>query len=315
MVLNGRQHVPQRCPNGHPLDGIIGFSEILRVALVSGPSAGKTTFLAGTMTELVALSESGTLALSVVDGSKADYDQALDNLAHGRLPPKTQLGTSPALVTEVQGEGRSRVLSLYDVAGESFIGDDSVRQLRFLEVPNGLLLLVDPLSLDRFATDHEEEISAAEQHLRPSPVSPTRVLETTLGALSEAGADSKKIPVAVVVGKADALHVGTEIRALSGEAGDRSVPAWLEQQGAGNFVRIVGSSFDKVAWFHASALGRVPDPANQRPFVPRGTAAPLLWLLKQNGVAPARGEFSPERQAEKLSGASAEDFALPGRRA
>lgn len=315
MVLNGRQHVPQRCPNGHPLDGIIGFSEILRVALVSGPSAGKTTFLAGTMTELVALSESGTLALSVVDGSKTDYDQALDNLAHGRLPPKTQLGTSPALVTEVQGEGRSRVLSLYDVAGESFIGDDSVRQLRFLEVPNGLLLLVDPLSLDRFATDHEEEISAAEQQLRPSPVSPTRVLETTLGALSEAGADSKKIPVAVVVGKADALHVGTEIRALSGEAGDRSVPAWLEQQGAGNFVRIVGSSFDKVGWFHASALGRVPDPANQRAFVPRGTAAPLLWLLKQNGVAPARGEFSPERQAEKLSGASAEDFALPGRRA
>lgn len=314
MVLNGRQKVPQRCPNGHALAGIIGFSEILRVALISGPSAGKTTFLAGTLTELVQLSESGTLALSVVDGSKSDYDQALENLAHGRLPRKTQ-GTSPALVTEVQGEGRSRILSLYDVAGESFIGDDSVRQLRFLEVPSGLVLLVDPLSLDRFATDHQEEISAVERHLAPSPVSPTRVLETTLGALSETGADSRKIPVAVVVGKADALDVATEIKAMSTGVGDRSVPEWLEQQGGGNFVRIVESSFETVGWFHASALGRIPDPANQQAFVPEGTAAPLLWLLEQNRVTPAKGAFSATRQAEKLSGARAEDFALPGRAA
>jgi Double-GTPase 2 len=314
MVLNGRQRVPQRCPNGHALDGIIGFSEIVRVALIAGPRAGKTTFLAGAMTELDRLSKSGTLALSVVDGSKSDYDEALEDLAHGRLPPKTQLGTSPALVAEVQGEGRSRILSLYDVAGESFIGDDSVRTLRFLELPSGFVLLVDPLSLDRFATDHEEEIASAEDRLRPSPVAPTRVLETTLGALSEAGADGQKIPVAVVVGKADALNVGAQIDALAAKSGDRAVATWLEQQGAGNFVRIVESSFQKVGWFHASALGRVPDPSNRKAFVPEGTAAPLLWLLQQNGVTPADGAFSPTQQAQKLSGAQAADFALAGAR-
>lgn len=312
MVLNGRQRVPQRCPNGHSLDGIIGFSEMVRVALIAGPSAGKTTFLAGALTEIDRLSESGTMALGVVDGSRSEYDDAVDRFARGRLPEKTNIGTSPALVAEVQGGGRSRVLSLYDVAGESFIGDDSVRQLRFLEVPNGLVLLVDPLSLDRFATDHQDDIQAAEDQLRPSPVAPTRVLETMLGALSETGADSKSIPVAVVVGKADAFDVGGEIDASSAEAG-RAVPDWLERQGAGNFVRIVESSFDKVGWFHATALGRLPDPGDQSAFTPEGTAAPLLWLLAQNGVVPAKEHFAPTQQAEKLSGARAEDFALPAR--
>jgi hypothetical protein len=314
MVLNGRQRVPQRCPNGHPLDGLIGFTEILRIALIAGPRAGKTTFLAGALTELNQLSVSGALALSVLEGSRSDYDGALEDLTHGRLPQKTQLGTSPALVAEIQGGGRSRILSLYDVAGESFIGDDSVRKLRFLELPSGFVLLVDPLSLDRFATDHQDEIAAAEDRLRPSPVAPTRVLETTLGALSEVGADAESIPVAVVVGKADALNVAIEIDALAAGSDGRAVPEWLETQGAGNFVRIVESSFKTVGWFHASALGRVPDPSNQQPFAPRGTSAPLLWLLEQNGVTPATGAFTPVQQAEKLSGARAEDFALPAAR-
>jgi hypothetical protein len=308
MVLNGRQRVPQRCPSGHSMAGIIGYAELLRVALVAGPRAGKSTFLAGALHELDKLSQAGTLALAVVDDSRSDFDAALDNLENGRLPEKTRVGGNPALVAEVQGGGRSRVLSLYDVAGESYVGDNEIRDLRFLEVPSGLVMLIDPLALDRLAADREDEIAAAQDRLRPSPVHPIRVLERMLGALHEAGAKVDKLPLAVVVGKTDALGIGDEITALEQSVGERAVPTWLESQGGGNFVRAVESDFGTVGWFHASALGRVPDPADRTAFVPSGTADPVLWLLRRNGVVPAATKFSPSQAADRLSGAVAEDF-------
>jgi hypothetical protein len=308
MVLNGRQRIPQRCPSGHPIAGIIGYAENLRVGLVAGPSAGKSAFLAGALKQLNQLSKTATLALQVVDQSRRDFDAALDNLDKGRLPEKTSVGNNPALVAEVQGEGRSRVLSLYDVAGESYAGDDQIRDLRFLEVPNGLILLVDPLALDRFAADHEEEIAAAEDRLRPSPLNPARVLERMLGALNASGARTDKLPLAVVVGKTDALGIGEDLRTLEASSNGRSVPQWLESQGGGNFVRAVEAEFKNIGWFHASALGRAPDPENNEAFTPVGTADPVLWLLKQNGVLPASKKFEPDRAADRLSGASADDF-------
>lgn len=308
MVLTGRQRVPQRCPSGHPMAGLIGYTELVRIALVAGPRAGKTTFLAGALHELDELSLSKTLALGVLEESRGSYERALRNLEHGRLPDKTQVGPNPALVAEVQGEGRSRVLSLYDVAGESFVGDDAIRELRFLEVPNGLVLLLDPLALQQIATDRKEEIAAAEDRLRPSPVYPLRVVETMLNALASTGARPDKLPIAVVVGKSDALGIGDEIEQLRASEGDRAVPAWLEQQGAGNLVRTIESSFMNVGWFSASALGRVPDPSDRRAFVPAGTSAPILWLLRRSGVVPAPRPFEPQSTADRLQGATEADF-------
>lgn len=309
MVLNGRQRVPQRCPDGHEIAGIIGFAEPVRLALVAGPSAGKTTFLAGVLQELETLSTSGTMALGVVEGSRKHYQRALDELRHGKLPAKTVTGSSPTLVAEVQGDGRSRVLSLYDVSGESYTSEDARRGLRFLEVPSGLILLVDPLALERFAVDHEEELRQSSE-LRPSPVGPARVVEGVLGSLAEAGAVTERIPVAVVVTKADALDVGGEIRSLAGAHGDRAVPEWLEQQGAGNLVRMIEGAFKRVGWFHASALGRTPISSDTSPFVPQGTADPVLWLLGQNGVTPSARPFVASQHADRLDGAGAADFPL-----
>lgn len=313
MVLNGRQRVPQRCPAGHDMAGIIGFAEIIRLALVAGPSAGKTTFLAGALLELEQLAAGGTLAMHVVDQSRVEYDAALKTLRDGRLPQKTQSARNPALIAEIQGGGRSRVLSLYDVAGEAYAGDDAIVDLRFLEVPSGLVMLVDPLALERFAVDHADEIATARAQLGPSTVSPMRVLERTLGAFAAAGAQTKSLPLAVVVGKADALDIGTEIAALRPVHGDRAVPEWLQANGGAPLVRAIEEAFGTVGWFAASALGRTPDPANRRAFVPSGTAAPLLWLLERKGVVPAKAPFKAKQAAGRLSGANAADFPPIGR--
>lgn len=309
MVLNGRQRVPQQCPDdGHPISGLVGFAEMVRIALVAGPSAGKSALLAGMLYELDRAAKDGRLALDVVDASRRDFQTALADFAGGRLPAKTATGTRPALVAEIQGGGRSRVLSLYDVAGESYAGDDAIRHLRFLEAPGGLVLLVDPLSLDQFAADRQEDISRLRDRLRPSTVRPIRVLEATLGGLAEAGVPPAKVPVAVVIGKTDALGIGDEIAALADEHGEDAPRSWLEARGGGNFVRAVEAAFPRVRWFAATALGRVPDPSDHRAFNPAGTAAPVLWLLKEQGVTPATSPFQAAQHAERLSGATAQDF-------
>jgi hypothetical protein len=307
-VLGGRQRVPQRCPSGHPMSGLIGFAETLRLALVAGPRAGKTTYLAGAMLELEGIAAEKHLAVNVLEESSGAYREVVGGLRSGRLPEKTQISGNPALVTEVQGDDRSRVLYAYDVAGESYQSSEDVRSLRFLEVPSGLILLVDPFSIPRVAEEHAEELEAARDAVRPSPEEPTRVLERMAAALAESGADAKEIPVAVVIGKTDAFGVDGEIEALRAGAGDGAPKAWLEAKGAGNFVRAVEGEFKQVRWFACSALGRVPGGGDQRPFEPAGATAPLLWLLSKRGVVPAKREFEPSRTAEQLAGADAAGF-------
>ena len=307
-VLMGRQRVPQQCPSGHPLAGIIGYAEVLRYALVAGPSAGKSTFLAGALRELDDLSATGTLALSVLEDSRHDFDAALRNLASGVLPPKTSLGVNPALVAEIQGTGRARVLSLYDVAGESYGGEDLISELRFLEAPSGLVLLVDPLALDQITADHAAELAAVFDQVRPSSEDPMRVLERTAGALAAAGVKAATIPMAIVIAKCDVFGIDEEIDAMRSVHGDAAPRVWIERHGAGNFVRAVTSTFRDVGWFSATALGRTPDPQDRSAFTPVGTAAPLLWLMRQQGVAPAARAFRPANTAEALGGATAADF-------
>ncbi|HEV2791276.1 MAG TPA: hypothetical protein VGV69_08280 [Solirubrobacterales bacterium] len=305
-VIGGRQRVPQKCPSGHPMSGLIGFAETLRIALVAGPRAGKTTYLAGAMLEFEEMAAEKRLAVNVLEESSGAYAEVVGRLRSGRLPEKTQISGNPALVTEVQGDNRSRVLYAYDVAGESYQSSDDVRSLRFLEVPSGLILLVDPFSIPRVAEEHAEELKTAQDSVRPSPEEPIRVFERTAAALVESGADPKDIPVAVVIGKTDAFGIGTEI------AGMDAPKAWLEAKGAGNFVRAVEGDFKQVNWFACSALGRVPSGEDQRPFEPEGATAPLLWLLAKRGVAPASGAFEPSRTAERLAGADASSFAPIG---
>lgn len=311
MVLNGRQRIPQQCPSGHPMSGLIGYAENLPVALVGGPSSGKTTFLAAASMELELLAASGHFAIDVMDESRSAYETALQALRSGTVPRKTQ-GQNPALVAEVQGEGRPRAMYVYDVAGESYGDSDAARELRFLEVPSGIVLLIDPLAIPHVAAQYSDEIAAQQNALLPSTEDPMRVVERTLAALHEAGVDASKMPVAVVVAKADAFGIADEVAAQGAAGVEAPTRAWLEQHGAGNLVRTVEQEFKQAAWFTCSALGRTPTAGDTTPFVPQGAVPPLLWVLERRGVTPARRPFAAAHTQQKL--ASSGTFPPIGRR-
>lgn len=308
MVINGRQKVPQTCPSGHPMSGLIGYAQPLRLALVAGPSAGKTTYLAAAMMQLEEMGGDKQLAVDVVKESRAAYQQLTAGLKSGRLPAKTQTANA-ALIAEVQATKRSRVMHAYDVAGEHYGDSSGVSNLRFLEVPSGIVFLIDPLSIPHVAEEHADELEQSTDAVRPSPEDPLRVIERTISALVETGAKPEDLPVAVVVGKADAFGIDAEISALGNGGGAEAPRRWLEQNGAGNLVRSLEHEFGTVGWFAASALGRLPSDQDGSAFEPRGAVEPMLWLMERNGIRPAEAPFEPSRSAEKL--ASTDASSLP----
>lgn len=306
-VITGRQKVPQQCPGGHPMSGFLGFAENLPVAIVGGPSAGKSTFLAGALVELE--SPDTGMYIEPLSESRDAYSRLVDAMRAGVTPEKTVDEQRPALVAEVQGTGRSRALYAYDLAGEVYSAEDKVRGLRFLARSAGIVLLVDPFSIEHVAEDRAQQLAAEGSSVLPSSEDPMRVYERLLSTLKEAGANTQDMPLAVVVAKSDALGVQDEIDALAGAQGGAE-RAWLSANGAGNLVRSIEQDFKQIGWFSLSALGRMPDPTNRTPFTPRGALAPLLWILARRDIHPSPHAATTQHTAQRLTGTAA-DFPPP----
>jgi hypothetical protein len=308
-VINGRQRVPQRCPSGHPMSGFLGLVENLPIAIVGGPSSGKSAFLAGALIELD--DPTAGLALEPLRESRDDYSRLVDGMRSGVPPAKTVEERPPALVAEIQGSGSSRALYAYDVAGEVYGAEDKVRGLRFLARSAGIAILIDPFSIPRVANDHAEELVALSQRILPSSEDPMRVFERLVSALRESGTRPGDVPLAVIVAKTDACGIDREIERLASTVGPAQAPKeWLAKNGAGNLVRAIEHEFRRVGWFSVSALGRMPSPGDTRPFVPRAALAPLLWVLERHNIRTARAGVAPSHTAQKLV-SDAADFPLP----
>jgi hypothetical protein len=308
-VIRGRQRVPQRCPWGHSMSGFLGFAENLPIAIVGGPSAGKSTFLAGALVEIE--SPAAGVSLHPLVESRDAYARLINAMRLGSPPEKTTDERRPALVAEVQGSGRSRALYAYDLAGEVYSAEDKVRGLRFLTHSAGIVMLVDPFSIRNVAEDRAEEIASHASQILPSSEEPMRVYERLLATLKEAGVHIADMPLAVVVAKSDAFGIDAEIDGFAKTVGaDTAARAWLDANGAGNLVRSIEQDFKKVGWFSVSALGRMPDPAVSKPFVPRGALAPLSWILACRDVRPSPDASPAAHTAEDLVGTEA-DFPAP----
>jgi hypothetical protein len=301
LPIRGRERLTSECPQGHPLGEGVGTVRTFHVPVAGGPSTGKSTYLAGALIELDEAAASGTFATAVQSSSRQAYDRILDGFRKGITPPKTS-GVPPAVVAEIRGRSKSALLYAYDVAGEVYGDEDELRRDPAHGLAEGVILLVDPFALERVKSDWQDEIDG-EPELRPSIEAPQRMLERLVGVLEEQGVDLSKISAAICVTKIDALGIGDAIEACGGDDDHERTRAWLEQSGAGNFVRAAEEAFRDVHCFGVSALGRMPSTGDGA-FTPRGAAAPLLWLLRRAGIEPAPvGEAQPTRTHKLVSAA------------
>lgn len=298
VQFRGRERLVAECPNGHTLGEGVGTVRTFHVPVAGGPSTGKSTFLAAALIELDEAAKAGKLATTVQSTSRQAYDRALDAFRKGVPAPKTS-GLPPAVVAEVRGRSKSALLYAYDVAGEVYGVEDELRRDPAHGLAEGVVLLVDPFSLERVKLDLGKSIDQ-ESELRPGAEAPQRMLERLIGVLEEQGVDLKQVAAAVCVTKIDALGIKDAIALAPGANDHERVEAWLEQEGAGNFLRAAEGAFAHVRCFGVSALGRMAGTGSGA-FQPEGAAAPLLWLLSRAGVEPAAPGEAEKTHSEKIT--------------
>ncbi len=298
VQFRGRERLAAECPQGHALGEGVGTIRTFHVPVAGGPSTGKSTYLAAALFELDQAATSGTLATNVLSTSRQAYDRILDRFRSGALMPKTD-GLPPAMVAEICGRDKSALLYAYDVAGEIYAAEDELRRDPAHGLAEGVVLLIDPFALERVKSDLQDAIDATPQ-LQPSLESPQRMLERLTGVLEEQGIDLAKINAAVCVTKVDAFGIGDAIGRTAGGTDHERTRAWLEQEGAGNFIRAAESAFGSVRCFGVSALGRMPGTGTGA-FAPIAAAAPLLWLLGRAGIEPVSVREATETTTQKIA--------------
>lgn len=269
----------------------------LRIPLVAGPSAGKSSYLMANMAELSVKKAEGKLDLNFPDPKQRQYFEACDGMfQRGEPLQKTQETSPTAMVVQVKDlVGQTSTLQLFDAAGELFEQVDELRRQEYFGNSDGIVFLIDPFSIDSVRFNYEAALSENEAAVRPSAVRPQETFErlvTTLRELEAARLAGRfTVPVAVVISKADALGLISEITGRSSDGTEfaishsdsSKVRAWLKKNGENNLVTSLEREFSQVRYFACSALGRLPDETN-RPFSPKGTSQPTFWLLAHHGL-------------------------------
>ena len=296
-----RGELQARCPNpdcGHLLKaGGHTDSRKAFIPIFGGPSVGKSAYLFSTVQQLAI--EGPRLGFSpfFVDAhSENEFAQASQQLAHGRPPAKTLTSLPRAFSLKLQREGRdSRVLYLYDPAGEAFGETEGLVLHKYQGYLSGLIFLIDPFTIPAVRLDYQERLSGVRDALKPSALPAEDALSRIFISLEEHFSQARtarlKFPIAVVINKVDAFDLEDRIgeRAVrsrvaanptadQGALWDELIRHQLIRWDQGDLVQQLEARCARVRYFTCSSLGRMPD-GTARAFAGRGVLAPLLWLL------------------------------------
>ncbi|MGH3655333.1 MAG: TRAFAC clade GTPase domain-containing protein [Micromonosporaceae bacterium] len=261
-VLLGRGRLAATCPHcGRPLAGSIGHAPLVHLPVVGGPAAGKSTYTHLAVGALVG----GQGQVRFADEKEAaGFAERLDALRNGAPVPRTleELVRATVLDVALPEQGRC-LLYLFDPPGEHYTTTDRVAWQRYLDLAAGLLVVVDPLSLEgvrRSLTPGESQRLAG---VTPSQEDPAHVIDRVVGALRTRPDGGRLERVAVVVTKTDALRrtsVGQPLGNGFGPGAETAdqVRDWLNWVGWGNPMRTLDRVAGQVRYF-ASGLDVPPD--------------------------------------------------------
>jgi hypothetical protein len=312
------------CPICHtPLPAAFAEADVPLVGVVGGKGAGKTVYLAVLNHELrhavrrrfdadIRFSGDQQPVGSGFGSPRAwleNYEKAL--FEDGELPAGTtaaDTGRRVPLVLEWRQPrsraGRTRyattLLSFYDAAGEDFVSESS-KQQKYVEIADGLVVLLDPWQLPDLPP--EVTVPAAAVSGAEKPIDVLNRVTELLRAGSGGSTDKKlRTPIAVVFAKIDALYpaldpddpvlarppaaAGYDERA--GATTHEHVRALLHRFGADDIDAHLRHTYRDFRYFAVSALGMPPDytdarvdPGGVRPL---RVEEPLLWLLSKWNV-------------------------------
>jgi hypothetical protein len=301
--LGGRLRLEKVCSSpgcSHDLtDKALGTMSEFGIAVVGATSSGKTALMLSSVWQFEEDFAPGQrLKVDFANPSEErNYRQAVQELRKGRVPPKTGVMAVPrAFNLSLQPRsGRGALLYLYDAAGEAFEeGAAGLAGHSFHRRIDGVIFVLDPFAEQEW---RRRLPAAARGQVNPAAVEATEILGQLLPhwerCLHIPSHGRFPFPLALVVTKMDACGLekvlgGREelvgFRGPVSDAAERAVRGsdelrqFLLAAGLGNLLRMLEERFADVAYFGATALGRLPDPKDASPFRPRGVLAPLVWL-------------------------------------
>jgi hypothetical protein len=297
LLLLGSHRLTAFCPHPGcevPLAVGSGTATELLLPIVGGQNVGKTRLL----TVIVKVLQD----LAVQDGGALEFADQTSGRRIAGLQPAVAAGeaTRPTPPEQPRAysmyltrrRARTRLIHLFDTAGEKFYDSEVLSELRYLGPSRTFLFVIDPLSIDQIWSRLDQPTATRLSAVRARR-SPEFVFQQVLDNVERMAVDPKRARLAVVVSKADLLP-GAGIP--SPEPDSAAVQQWLDDAGLDNLLRTIGHAFGEVRFFHTSAMLSADGTAT-------GVAELVEWLLSAPAARlPRRGPRASSARREHRVG-------------
>jgi hypothetical protein len=279
LLLLGSARLAAYCPYkgcGRSLEHRPGEAQEIVLPFFGAAGAGKTRLMYG----IVALLRSARgLETEFADAATGlELSEVQDLLAPGKAPAKTAVALPRGQLLRVKSAGGTRLLQLYDGAGERFYRSETTQELGFLSKARTFVLVIDPLSVDYLWRTWSPERQAELAAVRSQAPSPDLAYQQTHQQMEAMGVKLKKARLAVVFSRADLLP----------SADDQPVEEWARDTlGLDNLVRSVRHQFGEIEFFRTASVR--DDAGDLHPSVIELTR----WLVSRDGISlPPQGNGS-----------------------
>lgn len=297
--LNGRGQLKAYCPVcDTELSGDTA-SRQYAFPVIGGPSVGKTCFINMAIDQMMSdvAPARGWEMSFIKDTEEKDHALAMKSLNQGVRLMKTELNSLTAyqLMLTIPNEKIGRRVYVYDISGEMFSSSSDVQNNLAYSYANGFIFIIDPLTLNQFAMDVEDKLDlnaygASSKDFDDILNIMLINLEKMFGLKDK---DTLKRNLAVVINKVDIPTLEEKIGETAAQqylaenadtcknymdARDAVCRNFLQDYGAGNFVRTAEAKFKTVRYFSCSALGHNHE---GQPYEGKNVVDPVMWLLQQ----------------------------------
>jgi hypothetical protein len=274
LLLFGSAGMNAFCPRcGASLEHQPGKAPETVLPLFGAVGAGKTRLLFALVTQLQLWSQGKQEPRFTVEFADAATTSKLEH-AGELLSPESVTAKTPVelprayLIRLVTGSS-TRVLQMFDPAGELYYTDEQIERLRFLNQAHTFILVIDPLAVpafwDRLPADRKVGLDAT----RAAAATPDVAYQVALQRIEALRVPLRRSRLAVVFSRADLTDQPAP-----------DIAAWAQDDlGLGNLVRSARLHFGEACFFHTAAV--LADGV-MHPSIP----ALLRWLLAGDGIAP-----------------------------
>ncbi len=272
LLLFGSSRMAAFCPHPgceHSLEHRPGEAPEIVLPFFGATGAGKTRLLFSMVTQLRTWTEAGQLTAEFGDSSTA---RELDVADHVMRSGSSTVGTSVELpranVIRLILKKSTRILQLYDAAGERFYRTDRTQELRYLNKARTFILVIDPLSVEGFWQQLPASTQAELSSVRSGAPSPELAYQQTHQQIEAMGVQLRKERLAVVFSRADLIGM---------PSGD--VAEWAcRELGLGNLIRSTTQNFKETGYFCTAAI------MDTDGLMHKSVAELMRWVMSREGV-------------------------------